>query len=86
MFHGVPHGTYVVEVQNPDYLFESIRVDISAKGKKRARKVNYLQLSNVKTVHYPLEFRERRKPNYFQKREQWKLTDFLFNPMVIYYE
>ncbi|XP_060570182.1 LOW QUALITY PROTEIN: ER membrane protein complex subunit 7 homolog, partial [Ruditapes philippinarum] len=32
---------------------------------------------------YPLEFRDRRKANYFQKREQWKITDFLINPMVI---
>ena len=51
-------------------------------GKMRARRVNYLQPSVVKTMHYPLEFRERRKANYFQVREQWKITDFLFNPMV----
>ena len=44
--------------------------------------MNYLQPSVVKTMHYPLEFRERRKSNYFQVREQWKITDFLFNPMV----
>lgn len=81
--NGVPSGTYVVEVLNPTYIFESVRVDINTKGKKRARRVNYLQPSNVKTMHYPLEFRERRKANYFQKREQLKVTDFLFNPMVI---
>ncbi|WAQ97887.1 EMC7-like protein [Mya arenaria] len=83
VINGIPSGTYVVDVQNPDYLFEPMRVDINGKGKKRARKVNHLQPSVVKTVHYPLEFRERRKPNYFQKREQWKLTDFLMNPMVL---
>ena len=80
--NGVPSGTYVVEVLNPSYIFESSRVDITAKGKKRARRVNYLQGSTVKTMHYPIEFRERRKANYFQKREQLKVTDFLFNPMV----
>ncbi|KAH3843026.1 ER membrane protein complex subunit 7-like [Dreissena polymorpha] len=80
---GVPSGTYMVEVVNPNYMFEPVRVDISAKGKKRARKINLMELSPIKTVHYPLEFRERRKPNYFQKREQWKITDFLFNPMFL---
>ena len=82
VINGVPSGTYVVEVMNPTYLFESVRVDITSKGKMRARRVNYLQPSVVKTVHYPLEFRDRRKANYFQKREQWKITDFLMNPMV----
>ncbi|KAI8761588.1 ER membrane protein complex subunit 7 [Biomphalaria glabrata] len=81
--HGVPSGSYIVEVINPNYLFEAIRVDITSKGKMRARRVNFLQPSNVKTVNYPLEFRERGQPNYFQKREQWRLTDFLFNPMVL---
>ncbi|KAL4229946.1 ER membrane protein complex subunit 7 [Mactra antiquata] len=83
VINGVPSGSYVVEVINPTYMFEPLRVDITAKGKMRARRVNYLQPAVVKTVHYPLEFRDRRKANYFQKREQWKITDFLFNPMVL---
>jgi hypothetical protein len=83
VINGVPSGTYVIEVLNPTYLFESVRVDITSKGKMRARRVNYLQPSVVKTLHYPLEFRDRRKANYFQKREQWKITDFLMNPMVL---
>ena len=48
----------------------------------RARKVNLLQPTKLQTVQYPLEFRERAKASYFQQREQWRLTDFLFNPMV----
>ena len=80
--NGLPSGTYVVEVINPTYIFEASRVDITTKGRYRARRVNYLQPSLVKTMHYPLEFRERRKASYFQQREQWKITDFLMNPMV----
>lgn len=64
-------------------MFEALRVDITSKGKIRARRVNFLQPNLVKTVNYPLEFRERGQPSYFQKREQWRLTDFLFNPMVV---
>lgn len=35
---------------NPTYLFESARVDISSKGKIRARTVNYIQPSKVDLV------------------------------------
>ena len=81
--NGVPSGSFVVEVANPNALFEAMRVDITSKGKMRARRINFLQPNLIKTVTYPLEFRERGKPVYFQKREQWKLTDFLFNPMIL---
>ncbi|BFZ24469.1 hypothetical protein BsWGS_27508 [Bradybaena similaris] len=83
VLHGIPSGSYIVEVANPEALFETFRVDITSKGKIRARRVNFLQPNLVKTVNYPLEFRERGKPNYFHKREQWRLTDVLFNPMVL---
>ncbi|XP_056011858.1 ER membrane protein complex subunit 7-like [Ostrea edulis] len=79
----LPSGSYVVEVSHPDYIFESARVDITSKGKMRARRVNYLQPSLVKTLSYPLDFKDRQKAKYFQTREQWKVTDFLMNPMVL---
>ncbi|KAL5011958.1 hypothetical protein ScPMuIL_010509 [Solemya velum] len=81
--NGIPSGSYIVEVSNPNFIFESVRVDITSKGKMRARKLNTLRPSNVKTMPYPLEFKERTKAHYFQTREQWRLTDFLFNPMVL---
>jgi ER membrane protein complex subunit 7 len=36
----VPSGSYVVEILNPNYLYEPVRVEINNKGKFRARKVN----------------------------------------------
>lgn len=36
-----------MEVTNPDYFYEPVRVDINAKGKIRARKVNNVQPSQV---------------------------------------
>ncbi|KAK7482932.1 hypothetical protein BaRGS_00025832 [Batillaria attramentaria] len=80
---GLPSGSFLVEVANPTYLFEPLRVDITSTGKMRARKVNLLQPTKLQTVQYPLEFRERNKASYFQQREQWRITDFLFNPMVL---
>ena len=45
-----PAGTYLIEVVNPDYRYEPMRVDITAKGKVRARMVNNLQPSQVTLV------------------------------------
>ncbi|XP_058461635.1 ER membrane protein complex subunit 7 homolog [Malaya genurostris] len=79
----VPSGSYVVEIMNPDYYYESVRVEINPKGKFRARKLNYVQPSQVVQVPYPLKLKALTRFRYFQQREQWKITDFLFNPMVL---
>ncbi|KAF4528602.1 hypothetical protein B566_EDAN009206 [Ephemera danica] len=76
-------GSYVIEVANPNYFYEPARVDINAKGKFRARKLNYVQTSQVVTIPYPLKMKPLSKLRYFQVREQWRVTDFLFNPMVL---
>lgn len=78
----LPSGSYVVEISNPNYIFESARVDISRKGMVRARRVNYLQFSDKTSMSYPLDLKDRQKAKYFQTREQWRITDFLMNPMV----
>ena len=80
----IPAGSYIVEVLSPNHLFEPVRVDISgrAKGKIRARKVNFLQNSAVVTVPYPLRFKVKESASFFEKRETWSIKDMLFNPMV----
>ncbi|XP_053614247.1 endoplasmic reticulum membrane protein complex subunit 7 [Plodia interpunctella] len=83
VIHNVPSGSYIVEVIHPDYMYEPIRVEINSKGKFRARKVNFVQTSQVIQVPYPLRMKVSSKLRYFQAREQWRVTDFLFNPMVI---
>lgn len=35
------------------------------------------------TVPYPLKLKSLGKYRYFAKREEWKLTDMLMNPMVL---
>ncbi|XP_028397615.1 ER membrane protein complex subunit 7-like [Dendronephthya gigantea] len=84
IINDVPSGSYIVEVASPNHLFEPMRVDINAKrGKIRARKVNFLQNSAVVTQPYPLKFKTKEPANFFEKREAWKIKDFLFNPMVL---
>ncbi|XP_044739012.1 ER membrane protein complex subunit 7 [Chrysoperla carnea] len=83
VIHNVPGGSYILEVVNPDYGYEPVRVEINSKGKYRARKVNYIQTSQVIQVPYPLKMKPMGRMRYFQVREQWRVTDFLFNPMVL---
>ena len=64
-------------------MFEPVRVDINAKGKIRARKVNFIQPGEVVTMKYPLNFETHGIPNYFQKREVYRLTDVIMNPMFL---
>jgi hypothetical protein len=80
----VPAGSYVVEALSPNFMFEPVRVDISgrAKGKSRARKVNFLQNSAVVQVAYPLKFKAKIPAPFFEKRETWNVKDMLMNPMV----
>ncbi|XP_055380082.1 ER membrane protein complex subunit 7 homolog [Condylostylus longicornis] len=80
---GVPSGSYVLEIHNPDYFYEPVRVEINPKGKFRARRVNYIQPAQVIQIPYPLKLKALTRFRYFQQREQWKITDFLFSPMVL---
>ena len=47
---GLTPGSYLIEVINPDFFYEPVRVDITSKGKIRARKVNNLQPNQVNQV------------------------------------
>lgn len=66
----------------PDRIAQH-RVEINPKGKFRARKLNYVQPAQVVQVPYPLKMKAMTRFRYFQQREQWKITDFLFSPMVL---
>lgn len=79
----VPPGSYVVEIVTPAYKFEPVRVDITSKGKMRARLVNFIKTSEVIRQPYPLQMRSAGPQEYFMKRETWVWTDFLMNPMVM---
>lgn len=81
--NNLPPGSYIVDVLNPNYVFEPLRVDINSKGKIRARKLNLLQPNVVQQVPYPMRFKPKIPFKYFQVRESWKITDILFNPMVL---
>jgi len=83
VINSLPSGSYVVEIANPEYMYEPARVEINFKGKIRARKLNLIQSTLVQPIAYPLKFKMKSKLRYFQQREQWRVTDFLFSPMVL---
>lgn len=45
--------------------------------------MNHIQPSQVIQLPYPLKIKALTNYRYFQVREQWKITDFLFSPMVL---
>lgn len=79
----LPAKSYIVEIAHPKYFYEPVRVDITSKGKIRARRVNYVQPTIVETLDYPLKFKPHSLHNYFIPRETWRVMDLLLNPMVI---
>lgn len=79
----IPSGSYVVEVSSAKSYYEPVRIDINSKGKIRSRKLNLIQPNDVKMLQYPLVFESRGMPNYFMKREQFRVFDILLSPMVL---
>ncbi|CAL4123214.1 unnamed protein product [Meganyctiphanes norvegica] len=83
VINNVPWGSHVVQVMNPTFVYEPVRVDINSKGKMRARAVNNIQPSQVVQVPYPLRLKTVGGNRYFLQREQWRITDIFMNPMVL---
>lgn len=80
---GLPSSSYVVEISSPRNVYEPVRIDINSKGKIRSRRLNLLQPSDVTLLRYPLNFESKGYPNYFFKREQFRVMDILMSPMVL---
>nr|CAX74120.1 hypothetical protein [Schistosoma japonicum] len=80
----VASGSYIIEAINPVYYFQGVRVDISSKGRIRARQLNAPQPNAVKELPYPLRLSTSGRAVYFKAREQLRTLDLLFNPNVLY--
>jgi competence protein ComGC len=80
---GMQSNSYVVEISASRSVYEPMRVDINSKGKIRARRLNHLQPSDITLMRYPLHFESKGYPNYFFKREQFRILDILMSPMVL---
>ena len=81
--YNIPSGSYLLEVINTTYVYEPVRVEINTKGKVRARRVDFVQTSQINSIAYPLRLRPLGKYRYFQPRDKIRIFDFLMNPMVL---
>ena len=80
---GLSSNSYVLEISSSRNHYEPVRIDINSKGKIRSRRLNLLQPSDVTLLRYPLNFESKGYPNYFFKREQFRILDLLMSPMVL---
>jgi hypothetical protein len=80
---GLASNSYVLEISSSRNYYEPVRIDINSKGKIRSRRLNLLQPSDVTLLRYPLNFESKGYPNYFFKREQFRILDLLMSPMVL---
>ncbi|XP_016980610.1 ER membrane protein complex subunit 7 homolog [Drosophila rhopaloa] len=83
LISGVRNGSHILHIEHPDIYFQPVKVEITGKGKYRARKVNYLQPSLINQVPYPLRLQPLFRRKYFKNREQWLFIDLILNPMVL---
>ncbi|KAH8350721.1 hypothetical protein KR084_004900, partial [Drosophila pseudotakahashii] len=83
LISGVQNGSHILQVEHPDIYFQPVKVEITVKGKYRARKVNYIQPSIINQVPYPLRLQPLVRRTYFRNREQWRIVDVILNPMVL---
>ncbi|KAI8038003.1 ER membrane protein complex subunit 7 homolog [Drosophila gunungcola] len=80
---GVPNGSHILQAEHPDIYFQPVEVEITGKGKYRARKVNYIQPSLINQKPYSLRLRPLDRRKYLKSREQWRLIELILNPMVL---
>jgi hypothetical protein len=77
----IPPGSYLLEVYDTQRVWPTVRVDVSAKtqGKLRA-----LMTHNRLPLPLPLPLEPLvAKPSFFEKREGFKISSILMNPMAI---
>ncbi|CAJ0586323.1 unnamed protein product, partial [Mesorhabditis spiculigera] len=77
---GVSNGSYSVQVENRELLFEQVRVDVSSKGNIRARQLSTLKPNAVELVPYPLQITALGIPRYVRPRAQYQWATLFSNP------
>ncbi|KAH8262895.1 hypothetical protein KR044_001714, partial [Drosophila immigrans] len=79
----VPPGSHILEAYHPDIYVPPLRLDISSRGKIRARKLSHIRPKQVIKLPYPLNLKPLERRVYFRVREQWNVMDYVLNPMVL---
>ncbi|XP_017095387.2 ER membrane protein complex subunit 7 homolog [Drosophila bipectinata] len=80
---GVPNGSHILVVHHPDIYFSQVRIEITGKGKIRARRVSYIEPSMIHHLPYPLRLHALYRRQFFWSRQQWQFLDLILSPMVL---
>lgn len=81
VFHSVPPGSYLLEVFDTQRIWPTVKIDVSA---KQAGKLRALMTHNRLPLPLPLPIEPLvGAPSFFEKREGFKISSMLMNPMVI---
>ncbi|KAF9141460.1 ER membrane protein complex subunit 7 [Mortierella sp. GBA39] len=84
IFTNVPEGTYLLEVQSPQYTYPTIKVTLAGKETK----ANLVSLgfdwsNNDNPLQLPLTLVPRAPTTFFIPREGFKLSSLFANPMML---
>ncbi|KAK3835181.1 MAG: hypothetical protein JOS17DRAFT_736464 [Linnemannia elongata] len=84
IFTNVPEGTYLLEVQSPQYTYPTVKVTLAGKETK----ANLVSLgfdwsNNDNPLQLPLTLVPRAPTTFFVPREGFKLSSLFANPMML---
>ncbi|ORZ18426.1 hypothetical protein BCR41DRAFT_395679 [Lobosporangium transversale] len=83
-FPNVPEGSYLLQVESPQYLYPTIKVHVTEK-ESRAYMVSLGAdwSNNDNSLQFPLTLAPRAAASYFIPREGFKLSHLFANPMML---
>ncbi|KAF9341865.1 ER membrane protein complex subunit 7 [Linnemannia elongata] len=84
IFTNVPEGTYLLEVQSPQYNYPTVKVTLAGKETK----ANLVSLgfdwsNNDNPLQFPLTLVPRAPTTFFIPREGFKISSLFANPMML---
>ncbi|KAG0310634.1 hypothetical protein BGZ97_012430 [Linnemannia gamsii] len=83
-FTNVPQGTYLLEVQSPQYTYPTIKVTLGEKEvKANLVSLGYDWSNNDNPLQLPLTLIPRAPTTYFIPREGFKISSLFANPMML---
>ncbi|KAF9910600.1 hypothetical protein EC991_006159 [Linnemannia zychae] len=83
-FTNVPEGTYLLEVQSPQYIYPTIKVTLAGKETKaNLVSFGFDWSNNDNPLQLPLTLVPRAPSSYFIPREGFKISSLFANPMML---
>ncbi|KAF9324433.1 hypothetical protein BG006_000526 [Podila minutissima] len=84
MFPNVPEGSYLLEVQSPQYIYPTLKVIVTAKESRAAMVTPGADWSNNDNqLQFPLSLTPRGAASFFIPREGFKVSHLFANPMML---